>query len=737
MTAARVSCVAVGLLLAGPGQAQPLPPTRYVDPFIGTDGSGHAFPGASVPFGMVAPSPDNADRGADYSSGYQYRAPRILGFSNTHISGAGIPELGDVLLQPAAGTRWSGATTDFSSRYDKATEWARPGYYAVTLADHGVRVELSATQRVALHRYTFNRTGRVQVLVDLQHGLQSGDAPRVTRAEASVDAVQGELTGTVHARNRVERQASFVLRFDQPIVQHETLPARPGELAPRYLLGFDLKGGQVLHARVALSTVDVDGAKRNLAEVATLRFDRARWEADRTWDELLGRIGIGASEGHRRLFYSALYRALLHPSDIADADGRVRGPTGEVIQARGGSYYSTLSLWHTFRAVHPLLTLVAPERVDGFVQTLVDHHQAMRTLPLGTAWGRETWNMIGNPALPVIADAVLKGFQGFDPQVALQAMVDTSTEPRLKAPSWAQFDWALLDRYGWLPFDKVDGESVSKTLEAGIGDDATARVAQALGRTDLARAFGERAKSYRHLFDPETRLMRGRDSQGRWRTPFDPQAVSSTLRNPGDYTEANAWQSTLTPALQDPLGMAELLGGRTALGDWLDRFFELEGPRGDPLPGQEGRLGQYAHGNEPGHHASWLYAWTDRPWQGTLRRRQITRSFYSTRPDGLPGNDDSGQLSAWLVFATMGLYPVVPSSARWALGAPLVRLIRIERPGRPALEIHAPNLVEETPHAAMISIDGKRLAQPEIDHATLLKAGVIEFGMTAPPVANR
>jgi predicted alpha-1,2-mannosidase len=317
-------------------------------------------------------------------------------------------------------------------------------------------------------------------------------------------------------------------------------------------------------------------------------------------------------------------------------------------------------------------------------------------------------------------------------------MVETSTEPRLKAPAWAQFDWALLDRYGWLPFDKVDGESVSKTLEPASATTPRPASRRPLGRTDLARAFGERAKSYRQLFDPETRLMRGRDSQGRWRTPFDPLAVtSSPMRNPGDYTEANAWQSTLTPALHDPLGMAELLGGRTALGDWLDRFFELEGPRGDPLPGQEGRLGQYAHSNEPGHHASWLYAWTDRPWQGTLRRRQITRSFYSTRPDGLPGNDDSGQLSAWLVFATMGLYPVVPSSARWALGAPLVRLIRIERPGRPALEIHAPNLVEETPHAAMISIDGKRLAQPEIDHATLLKAGVIEFGMTAPPVANR
>ena len=343
--------------------------TGYVDPFIGTDGTGHVMPGASMPWGMVAPGPDQAGGGWDYTSGYQYRTPTLLGFSNTHISGAGIPELGDVLLQPAYGLRWNALSTDFATQYDKASETASPGYYAVRLPKHAVKVELTATGRVALHRYTFDRKGRVQVLLDLQHGLLYGDGPRVRSAQAHVAAEAGEVSGTVHTRGWTEREASFVVRFDRPIAAQLQLPPRPGELGPRYLFSFDLGDDRTLQARVALSTVDVDGARRNLAQADGLTFDAARARADAAWDALLGRIEIEASDRTRRIFYSALYRTLLHPSDIADADGRVRGPRGEVIQAPDGRYDSTLSLWDTFRAVHPLYTLVYPERVTGFVNT--------------------------------------------------------------------------------------------------------------------------------------------------------------------------------------------------------------------------------------------------------------------------------------------------------------------------------------------------------------------------------
>jgi predicted alpha-1,2-mannosidase len=710
--------VALGLLSFAMTASAAPSVTRHVDPFIGTDGTGHVTPAAAVPFGMVMPGPDNAGGGWSYSSGYQYRAPKILGFSNTHISGAGIPELGDVLLQPSSGQRWNAATTDFASGYVKASEVARPGYYTVGLREHGVKVELAAMQRVALHRYTFERPGRVQVLVDLQHGLVYGEAPRVIRADTAVDGA--EAHGTVHTRGWVEREASFVLRFDRAPLRVTTLPARAGEQAPRWLLDFDLGAGRVLEARIALSTIDVAGARRNLADAQGKTFDAVRAEADAAWNALLGRVRIDADARTKRIFYSALYRTLLHPSDIADADGRVRGPRGEVMQVPGGRYYSTLSLWDTFRAVHPLHTLLVPERVDGYVQTLIAHQRQQGYLPLWTAWGRETHTMIGNPALPVIADAVAKGFKGFDGRDALRAMVETSTHPRPGAPEWAQREWATLDRYGYLPFDIQKGEAVSMTLEHGYGDDAVARVARALGDTATAERFAQRAQSYRALFDRETQTMRGRDSTGRWREPFDPLVPTSPLNNPGDYTEANAWQYTATPALHDPLGFRELLGGPKMLEAWLDRFFTTQVPNPDKHLGQEALIGQYAHGNEPSHHVAWLYAYTDAPRKGHALVRRIVSDFYGDKPNGIIGNDDCGQMSAWLVFAMLGFYPVQPASGQFVLGAPLVRAASLQLPGRAVLRITA-----SRGQAAGARLDGRAVDPLALRYADLMAGGTL------------
>jgi predicted alpha-1,2-mannosidase len=699
--------------------------TRHVDPFIGTDGTGHVTPAAMVPFGMVAPGPDNADRGWSYSSGYQYRAPRVLGFSNTHISGAGIPELGDVLLMPAAGTRWTQQSTDFPAAHDKRSESARPGFYRVTLPGHGVRVELTATQRVAVHRYTFTQAGRVQVLVDLQHGLLFGEGPRVTQASSSVDAARGELTGTTHAKNWVEREASFIVRFDRPIERVTTLPPRTGDQAARYLLDFDLGAGRVLHARVALSTVDVDGARRNLAVDESRSFEAVRDAAQAQWQRLLSRIEIDADARFRKIFYSALYRTLLHPSDIADADGRVRGPTGQVMAAPGGVYYSTLSLWDTFRGVHPLFTLLVPERVPGFIQTMLAHHLAQGYLPLWTAWGRETHTMIGNPALPVMADAVAKGLHrqgaGFDLQAALQAMVETSTLPRPGAPAWAQRDWTAYEQFGYIPLDRIGNESVSKTLELGIGDDAVARVARAAGRADVAERFARRAQGWRQLWDAKTQTMRGKDSAGRWREPFDPLMATSPMNNPGDYTEANAWQYTLTPALHDPDGLVAQMGGAAAFEAWLDRFFSLPAPGSNKHLGQEALIGQYAHGNEPSHHIAYLYAWTAAPGKGQALIRRIARSFYGSGPDGITGNDDCGQMSAWLVLSALGLYPVVPASGTYVAGTLLVAGARLLRPDGTRLHIRPGR-------RAGVWLDGQRMDARALPHAVLLQARQLEVG---------
>jgi predicted alpha-1,2-mannosidase len=450
-----------------------------------------------------------------------------------------------------------------------------------------------------------------------------------------------------------------------------------------------------------------------------------RAAADAQWQRLLSRIEIDADARFKTIFYSALYRTLLHPSDIADADGRVRGPTGQVMAAPGGVYYSTLSPWDTFRGVHPLLTLLVPERVPGFIQTMLAHHRAQGYLPLWTAWGRETHTMIGNPALPVIADAVAKGLHrrdtGFDLQAALQAMVETSTLPRPQAPEWAQRSWDDYERFGFIPLDRIGTESVSKTLELGIGDDAVARVARAADRPDVAERFARRARGWRQLWDAQTQTMRGRDSAGRWREPFDPLVPTSPMNNPGDYTEANAWQYTLTPALHDPAGLVAQMGGAAAFEAWLDRFFSLRAPGDNKHLGQETMIGQYAHGNEPSHHIAYLYAWTASPGKGQALIRRIVHGFYGSGPDGIIGNDDCGQMSAWLVLSTLGFYPVVPASGTYVAVAKLVRRAALAR-------ADGARLVIVPGQRPGVWLDGLRVDSRALPHAALLQARRLEVG---------
>jgi predicted alpha-1,2-mannosidase len=707
-------------------------PTRWVDPFIGTDGTGHTFPGATVPFGMVAPSPDTGDQGWDSASGYQYRAPRLLGFSQSHMSGTGIGDLGDVLLLPAEGQPWSAATTDFATAYDKHSEIAHPGYYAVTLPDLRVRVELTATQRVAFHRYRFLHAGRVQVLLDLRHVIHFLSGPRASAASSQVQP-NGLVTGQAHLHNFAERDLAYAVRFDHPIVAYQALPLPDGEKAARYLLTFDLGRGRVLEARAALSTTDTDGAVRNLRAVDATTFDAARTGADRAWGDLLRRVDITASATQRRIFYTALYHAFLHPSDIADVDGRVRGPDGVIRVAPNGHYYSTLSLWDSSRAQFPLLALLVPERVDGIVQTLLAHHEAAGYLPLWTAWGGETWCMIGNPALPVLAHAVAAGFGVAEAPRVLTAMVETATRDRPHAPPGAQHDWRLYESFGYLPFDREAGESVSKTLEYAWGDDAVARVATRLGDEQTAARFRQRAQSYLQLYDPTTAVMRGKSADGAWRSPFDPLRATSPLNNPGDYTEANAYQYTLTPGLYDPDGLVALLGGPAAAGEWLDRFFTRTGPAGDKYLGQEGAIGQYAQGNEPSHHIAYLYGWTDRPWQTGHYIRRIAREFYTDQPNGILGNDDAGQLSAWYVFAALGFYPMVPSGVDFVLGAPQVTRARIHFSNGRTLAIDARDARDDHVWAKVVRWNRQPL-QRTVSRAALVGGGVLRFEMAAAPL---
>jgi predicted alpha-1,2-mannosidase len=418
-----------------------------------------------------------------------------------------------------------------------------------------------------------------------------------------------------------------------------------------------------------------------MGEVPGWDFDAVARAADAEWNALLGRATVEADARQTRIFTTALYHLFLQPNVISDVDGRYRGADGTVRQARGRAYYSTFSLWDTFRAAHPLYTLLVPEMVDDFVLALLDHHKAAGYLPMWPIWGQETHCMIGNPALPVIADAWAKGFRGFDGAEALAAMISTSTNDHKLS------EWSLFDVAGYYPFDKVPNEAVSRTLEAGIGDAATARMAAMLGDLEAATRFGARAGNWRKLIDPETKLARGRDSRGQWRTPFDPLQTTSPLGTPGDYTEANAWQYSWTPALHDVEGLVTAMGGRAGFTAMLDRFFSLPSKGDDKHQGQEGLIGQYAHGNEPSHHIAWLYAWSDRPQRVSELVREIAARFYDDTPSGITGNDDCGQMSAWYVLATLGFYQVNPVGGRYVLGRPLVSNARIELPGGKSLAI--------------------------------------------------
>lgn len=639
--------------------------TVYVNPFIGTEGTGHTFPGPCMPFGMVQPGPDNVDKGWDYTSGYQYKDSIILGFSQTRVNGAGINEFGDVLLQPFTDDR----KDNFGETYSKQSEKASPGYYTVTL-NNKVKVELTCTERVALHQYTYP-SSNAKLLVDLQHGLRFLTDSLVLESNVVIENNQS-ISGWCHTKNWVERKYFFTIQFDKPFTRSETLQRKSKEAAPRYILSFDLNDKH-LKTKVALSTVSVEGAKSNLAkELSAWDFESVVANAKKVWNGYLSRIEIEATQKQKEIFYSCMYRLFIQPANIADVDGKYRGADDSVRTARNDVYYSTLSLWDTYRAVHPLYTLIAPEKVDGFINTMIEHGKAAGFLPIWSAWGKDNYCMIGNHAIPVMADAYIKCFKGFDAEAALQQMIKSTTENHINS------NWTLLNQYGYYPYDSLDNEAVSRTLEHGVDDYCIALMADKMGKKDIAATYYKRANYFKNLYDSSTRQMRGKDSKGNWRTPFNPLMATSPMNNPGDYTEANAWQYFWTPAQYDVEGMIQLLGGKKSFTEQLDSFFSIKALNPNKHLGQEAMIGQYAHGNEPSHHIAYLYAYSDKPYRTGELVTQICNEFYNNTTTGMIGNDDCGQMSAWYIFSTLGFYPVNPSNASYIIGKPQAKNITVQ-----------------------------------------------------------
>ena len=688
--------------------------TQYVNPFIGTEGTGHTFPGPCMPFGMVQPGPDNVDKGWDYTSGYQYKDSIILGFSQTRANGTGINEFGDVLLQPIADNR----KENFSVTYVKETEKASPGYYTVTLSNK-VKVELTCTERVALHQYTYP-SNKAKLLVDLQHGLRFLTDSLVLESDVNIENNK-TISGYCHTKNWVEKKYFFTINFNQSFTSSILLPRKAKENAPRYVLSFDLKN-KMLRTKIALSTVSVEGAKKNLQkELPGWNFIATVANAKNVWNTYLSRIEIEAEQKQKEIFYTSMYRLFIQPSNIADVDGQYRGANDSIRTAKNDEYYSTLSLWDTYRAANPLYTLIAPERVNGFINTMIEHSKAAGFLPIWTAWGQDNYCMIGNHSIPVIADAYMKGFTDFDADEALQQMIKSTTQNHINS------NWTMLNKFGYYPFDSLDNEAVSRTLEHGVDDYCIALMADKMGKKDMATTYYKRSAYYKNIYDAATKQMRGRDSKGNWRVPFNPLMATSPMNNPGDYTEANAWQYFWTPAQYDLEGMMQLLGGKKNFTAQLDSFFTIKALNPNKHLGQEAMIGQYAHGNEPSHHIAYLYAYSDKPERTGELITQICNEFYNNTTTGMIGNDDCGQMSAWYIFSTLGFYPVNPSRGEFVLGMPQVTKAIVQVTGGKKLVIVATNDKTNRQNKSVVLFNHQSILHPIITYKMIITGGELEF----------
>ena len=700
----------------------------YVNPLIGNADNGHTFPGACAPFGLIQVSPESGTGSWRYCSGFNYDDDFIDGFTQTHLNGTGLPDLGDVLMLPYCGNL---PDSVYRSRYNKETQKASAGYYSVDLTDAHVGVELTATSRTAFHKYLF-KDGTPRILLDLQRGLVNDMERLHTHVLNANISMPDEYTiiGNNEVTEWVQRQYFYVIKFDKPYKVEEELPMQEGEKAKRLILSFDGDGETVIQAKVAMSSVSIEGALASLEkENPDWNFENVRQGTVNQWNELLSRAQVSGTEVEKINFYTSMYHLFIQPNNIADLDGKYRGADDKVYTSPTGAYYSTFSLWDTYRAAHPLYTILAPERVDGMVQSMIAHYKVKGALPIWTLWGKENYCMIGNHSIPVIVDAYLKGFRGFNVEDAYEAIKGSSVVSHLNS------DWETYNKYGYYPFDIINVESISRTLESGYDDYCVSQMAKALGKADDYEYFKKRSEFYKNLFDPQTKLMRGKDSNGKWRTPFNPLLLSHASTSGGDYTEGNAWQYTWH-VQHDVPGLIDLMGGKEIFAGRIDSLFLMD----DCIEGEgfvsdvTGLIGQYAHGNEPSHHVAYLYSYADRKDKTQACIRDIFDRFYLPKPDGLCGNDDCGQMSAWYLFSAMGFYPVNPAGGEYILGAPQIAKVVLTLPDNKTFLIEAKGLSKENKYVKSVTLNGEAVEGLSIHHNDIMKGGTLVFTMTDQPV---
>ena len=738
----------------------------YVDPMIGTQRMGHVYPGASAPFGMVQLSPDTDTLpyavDGKYNpevyrscSGYQYDDSTIVGFSHTHFSGTGHSDLGDILLMPTTGPLQMNPGTatapqsGFRSVFHHVKEKALPGKYEVLLEDHGIRAELTATTRVGMHRYTFPRSETGHVILDLVHGIYNHADKNVwTFVRVENDTlVTGYRQTNGWGRTRT---VYFAVVFSEPIVHYGQQPdARPTEyrgfwrkfdqtkdfpeMAGRQLrawFDFDMHAGEQLLVKVALSSVSTDGALRNMAaEVPHWDFDRVVREGQDAWRKELDRIKISSRDPDvLKNFYTAMYHACLSPTVYMDVDGQYRGLDQNVHKAEGFTNYGTFSLWDTYRALHPLFNIIQRERSSDFINSMLAHYDqsAHHMLPIWSHHANENWCMIGYHAVSVIADAHAKGITGFDPQRALDACVATAKHRTFEGLG----DYMDI---GFVPEDR-SASSVSKTLEYAYDDHCIARMAFRLDQEAIATEFLARSGNYGLLFDPSSGFMRPRMIDGTFLQEFDPLDTHQK-----GFIEGNAWNYSLYVPHRT-IELVQIRGGWIRFREHLDSLFTMRlddkyFAKTEDIT-RDGIMGNYVHGNEPSHHIPYLYNYSDRPWMTGNRVRDVMDRMYAPKPDGLSGNDDCGQMSAWYIFSALGFYPTEPGSDRYELGSPVVDSASIPLPDGKVFSVVATNQGPKSVYLRRVKLNGTRLDRTYITHAEIMAGGTLEFAMSAKPPAR-
>jgi len=705
-----------------------LQPADYVNPLIGTDAHGHTFPGASLPFGMVQLSPDTRLEGWDGCGGYHYSDEEVFGFSHSHLSGTGVPDYADVLLMPTVGdilfnNGSENVDEGYASRFSHDNEIAKAGYYKTTLDDYNIDVELTTTKRVGFHKYTFKNDKEVNVIVDLLHRDKVVDSwiHIVNDTE-----IEGFRRSTAWA---TDQYYYFVAQFSEPFLNHVIAVdenAVEGSKAEgtnvKAALSFKLEDSNEILVKVGVSAVSAEGARKNLeTEINHWDFNEVKKEARDAWNNELGKIIVkGGTNPQKITFYTALYHSFLVPNLFMDVDGKYRGRDLEVHQAKGFDYYTVFSLWDTFRGEHPLFTLTQQERTNDFIKTMLAQYEFGGRLPVWELAANETECMIGYHSIPVIVDAYMKGIRGFDAEKAFEAMKHS-----------AELDHFGLEFYknlGYIPGHE-ESESVSKTLEYAYDDWCIAIMAKELGYEEDYQRYLKRAQSYKNIFDPSTGFMRAK-MNGRWFEPFDPKEVNF------NYTEANAWQYSFF-APQDITGLVKLFGGRDKFVKSMDKMFnESVETTGRQQSDITGLVGQYAHGNEPSHHMAYLYNYVGEPWKTQHWVRHIMDELYNEKPDGLCGNEDCGQMSAWYVLSAMGFYSVTPGHTYYAIGSPLFEEVTLQLENGKAFTIIAKNNKPENRYIQSATLNNKEYEKSYISHFEIMKGGTLVFEMASESNKN-